>query len=103
MYKRQAVVNDKNLVEAAADSMTTVLGEGKIDFFEEPQMGGETFSFFTEQVPSCFFFLGIGDPDTLPEGAGLHHNGNFRWHDHVLKTYMQGLSQIALDYLTRQK
>ena len=37
-----------------------------------PVMGGEDFSFYTEQVPGCFIALGVGNED---EGAvhGLHH------------------------------
>lgn len=95
-----AVVNDPGLVEKAAASMAAVLGADKIDRLEQPQMGGETFSYFCRAVPSCFFFLGIDAGERLPKGANLHHNALFCWNDAMLKTYMQGLAQIAVDYLT---
>ena len=97
-----AVWNDKNLVPGVVSSVESILGKEGIEYFEDPQMGGETFSFFTEKVPSCFFFLGIGREDGHPD-AGLHHNGHFCWDDRVLETYMRSLAQIALDYLTQQR
>jgi hippurate hydrolase len=43
-----------------------------------PTMGAEDFSFYLEQVPGCFFFVGNGE-----EGAYLH-NDKYNFNDDIL-------------------
>lgn len=52
------------------------------------------FSFFGEQVPSVFYFLGIA-----PEGEIInHHQADFKFNDSVLKDGVAVMAQTALDF-----
>ena len=98
-----AVINDEKLTLLAADSMTKIMGKGNVDFLTDPNMGSESFAWYREKAPSCFYYLGIDAGDKLPKGHNLHHNGKFCWHDKNLKTSMELLAQIALDYMEKEK
>ena len=96
-----AVINDERLTKLAAESVEKVLGEGHVDMLKDPQMGSETFAYYCDKVPSCFYFLGIDADDRMPEGHNLHHNSSFCWRDENLRLSMECMAQIALDYMTQ--
>jgi amidohydrolase len=81
------VLNDESLIPHLRSAVHTVLGEPALQI-AGPSMWGEDFSFYSELVPSLFFWLGVGnegkgivhglhhplfdmDEDALPIGAGL--------------------------------
>ena len=90
-----AVVNDYDLAALVNRAAKKVVDPEKVLEPPEPSMGAEDFSYFSQAVPSCFFFVGIA-----PEGKEVvHHSPEFQWDDRNLKTAMLVLSQAALDYL----
>lgn len=97
-----AVVNDEKLTEFAAGSLGKVLGGGNVERWTKPQMGSESFAYYGEKVPYCFYFIGIDAGDRLPAGHNLHHNSGFCWNDENLKPSMQCMAQIAMDYMLQQ-
>ncbi|OHD82034.1 MAG: hypothetical protein A3J97_10155 [Spirochaetes bacterium RIFOXYC1_FULL_54_7] len=90
-----AVVNDYELAELVKQAARKVLDPSLVVEPKEPSMGAEDFSYFSQQIPSCFFFVGIA-----PEGKEVvHHSPGFQWEDRNLETAMLVLSQAAVDYL----
>jgi amidohydrolase len=60
-------------------------------------MGGEDMSFFLNEVPGCYFFIGSANPeklDTMP-----HHHPEFDIDEDALAIGTQVIVQAVLDYL----
>ena len=47
-----------------------ILGQGMVAEMG-PIMGGEDFSYYTQVIPGCFSFIGVGNPEI--EAYGVHH------------------------------
>ena len=87
------VVNDKRVAEDVRACAVEVVGEKQVI---EPAstMGGEDMAFYLEQVPGCFFFVGIGQ-----EGVESLHNPNFDFDERALDTGVEMLCRFALGRL----
>lgn len=66
-----ATINDENCWKLAKNVAEKLVGRKNIELIG-PAMGGEDFSFYQQQIPGCFAFLGVGDQNA-PEYYGLHH------------------------------
>ena len=82
-----AVINDETMAELGRKAVTEICGqEGPVD--PTPSMGGEDFALYMQDIPGCFFWLGVGnkekgfvhqwhhpkfnaDEKALPIGAGI--------------------------------
>ena len=64
-------LNDEQSWDAGKTAMEEVLGKGKV-LEMPPVMGGEDFAFYTQRVPGCFAFLGVGNPD-IGANYSVHH------------------------------
>ncbi|MBL4591627.1 MAG: amidohydrolase [Phycisphaerales bacterium] len=61
---------------------------------EAPTLGGEDFSYYGRQVASCFFFLGLSNPDQ-EEGPGLHTD-RFDFNDDAIGLGVEMMCRLAL-------
>lgn len=61
--------------------------------------GAEDFSFYAQEVPSLFVFLGGMDPTADPKEAPGHHTPDFQVDDRGMKLGVQLYVNVALDYL----
>ena len=61
---------------------------------EAPTLGGEDFSYYGRQVPSCFFFLGLSNPDQ-EESPGLHTD-RFDFNDDAIGLGVEMMCRLAL-------
>jgi len=61
--------------------------------------GAEDFSFFQQQVPGLYFFLGGMPKDKKPEEAAPHHSPDFYIDESCLKLGVRALSYLVLDYM----
>ena len=71
------------------------ISQDRILPFENPVMGGEDFSYYCQEVPSCFFALGL-----LPEGVDqIHalHQPKFDFNDEAIRTGIQMFCALALN------
>lgn len=68
-YGYLPVVNDEECTQQVYDNACAYLGADRVEWLEE-RMTSEDFSFFGEQIPSCYFRVGIHRPGT-PK-ANLH-------------------------------
>lgn len=86
--------NDDAAAKHVAATARDMLGAGLVHLLEEPFMGAEDFSFYCEEVPSCFFILGLLRPgmDQMP---GLHHP-RFDFTDEAIATGVELFCRLAL-------
>jgi amidohydrolase len=93
-------MNDESLTRFAAPVLERVAGKGKAKT-GPPSLGGEDFSYFANEVPGFFFFLG-----TVPEGAdqtkaASNHSPQFFVDEGTLPVGVRALGQLAVEYLSR--
>ena len=78
------VINDEKITDLVR-SIATDLVETPFGIVPECQtMGGEDMSFFLQQVPGCYFFLGSANPDRSL--AYPHHHPRFDFDETALST-----------------
>ena len=58
-----ALINDKDLIDVVKKNAEEFLGEGSFVFKDYPSMGGEDFSFFTENCKGAFFHIGCANKE----------------------------------------
>ncbi|SCB03300.1 unnamed protein product [Xanthomonas translucens pv. translucens DSM 18974] len=75
-----------------------MVGAGNV--YEPPlQMGAEDFSFYAQQVPSMFFFVGATGPGIDPATVPSNHSPQFLLDESALDVGLRALLQVLLDYL----
>ncbi|CTP87790.1 N-acyl-L-amino acid amidohydrolase [Xanthomonas translucens pv. poae] len=93
-----ATINDPALTAKMLPSLQAVVGAGNV--YEPPlQMGAEDFSFYAQQVPSMFFFVGATGPGIDPATAPSNHSPQFLLDESALDVGLRALLQVSLDYL----
>jgi len=63
-----------------------------------PVTGAEDFSFFANEVPSLYFFLGGMVPGTDPLEAPSHHTPDFYLDESGFKLGVKTMVQMVIDY-----
>lgn len=70
------VINNPEMAKLAADCAREVVGEGMvIDHIEAPNMGGEDFAYYVNEVPGAFLFLSSSNEEKHTDVP--HHNPKF--------------------------
>lgn len=62
-------------------------------------MASEDFSYYQEQIPGMFYFLGVNPAGVSAEEAPSNHSPFFQVNDAALDTGVRSLVNVALDYL----
>lgn len=88
-------INDKRVAEEVRECAVAAVGENQV-VAPASTMGGEDMSFYLEQIPGCFFFVGIGR-----EGAEPLHNPGFDFDERALDTGIEVLCRIVLGRLSK--
>lgn len=86
--------NHADAVKIFNDTARDALGESRVDHMDLPVMGGEDFSFYCNEVPSCFFALGM-----IPEGEDTMvqvHHPKFNFNDDAIATGVEMFCRLAL-------
>lgn len=87
--------NDPALTDRMMSTLHRVVGPGLV---ESPRVtGAEDFSYFAQEVPGMFFFLGVA-PDN-PELVFPNHSPNFFADERALPIGVQTMTALALDFL----
>jgi amidohydrolase len=95
-YGFPPTVNDPEMASLVAKSAEATLGIENVQWIMEPSMTGEDFSFFLQNVPGCFFWLGTGNP-----GKGIIHplhSSRFQIDEDVLSLGVATLTKTVFDY-----
>ena len=95
-YGRYPVtINDPELAKSLMPSLANA-SEGKFYEMPVPRTGAEDFSFFAQQVPGLYFFLGVN-----PEGQEspyTNHSPYFDVDDDALDTGVKAFVHLVQDY-----
>lgn len=91
-------VNDAGMFALVYGVMKEQLGENA-QIPASPALGGEDFSFYCEQRPSAFFWLGCRDPQIPFERCAPIHNGGLCPQEESMKIGMEVMIRSALRFL----
>lgn len=91
--------NDLELTEQMLPTLQNIAGNENV-VLTKATTGGEDFSYFQEEVPGFYFFLGGMTPgNTTPFP---HHTPDFQINEDGLLLGVKSMTQLALDYLNAQ-
>jgi amidohydrolase len=94
-------VNNADLVAWASPILQRVTGAGKT-YAGQPSLGAEDFSYFANEVPGLFFFLGTVPAGQDPKLAPANHSPHFFVDESTLPVGVRALSHLAVEYLFRK-
>jgi amidohydrolase len=89
-------INNKNCSQQLLASASKIVGDGAGAPYLS--MGGEDFSYFADQVPGCFFFVGSAPQDREPMSVP-HHCSHFDIDEQALLVGASVFVQIVDDLL----
>ncbi|NLC96968.1 MAG: amidohydrolase [Erysipelotrichaceae bacterium] len=90
------LINDEASSKIATKAVEKMFGEEAIEKYPKTT-GGEDFSYYIENKPGVFAFIGCANPDLGTDYA--HHNERFNVDESVLKNGSALYAQYAIDYL----
>lgn len=94
------VINDAALTQQSLPSLERVAGKGNVRTISL-QTTAEDFSFYGQQVPALFFWVGITPPDRDPATAAFNHSPQFYVDEAGMSTGVRAMLAVATDYLQR--
>jgi len=94
-------VNDPALTARLLPTLQRVVGEDKV-IPAEAMMGAEDFSYFAQQVPGYFVFLGARPVGEAPELFAANHSPRFHIDEGVLPIGVRTLANLVVDYSATQ-
>lgn len=94
-------INDESLHKHFKKVARELLGPHKINDMQ-PMMGSEDFSFYQEEIPGYFFFLGVGD-DTGERYDSAPHSPYFKINEDGLPYGSALHASLAVTYLLDQQ
>ncbi|HOJ09255.1 MAG TPA: M20 family metallopeptidase [Clostridiales bacterium] len=97
MNEAPPVMNDREITELFINSASKIAGKENIITDIRPAMVSEDFAFFSEKVPSTYFWLGCRNE----EKGMIHplHSSNFQGDEECIKIGAAAFAQFAIDYL----
>ncbi|MDO5755198.1 MAG: amidohydrolase [Tissierellia bacterium] len=90
--------NEEQSSAIAENAVKKVMGENALKKMEKTT-GGEDFSFYLEDKPGCFAFIGVKNDDI--EANYPHHSERFDIDDSVLSKGSAVYAQYAMDFLNQ--
>ena len=90
--------NDEDLTKRVLPTLRQIVGEEMI-YRSERTTGAEDFSFFSQQVPGFYFFLGVNKLDADPLTTPGNHSPFFYVDDGALPVGVKALSHLTIEYL----
>ena len=91
-------VNDPALTERMRPTLERVAGPGNL-LLAERRTGAEDFSFFAQQVPGLFVFLGGSPKGTDMSRVAYNHSPRFFVDESALVLGVRALTHLTIDYL----
>ncbi len=90
--------NNEALTEKMIPTLERVAGKENV-YEINAITGAEDFSYFQNEVPGLFFFLGGTPPEMKESEAPSHHTPSFIVDDASMKLGVKALSNLAVDFL----
>lgn len=95
--------NDPELTAMMDDTFMEVAGAENVDNAIDAITGAEDFSFFQEEIPGLYFFIGGMPAGTSPAEAAPHHTPDFYVDDAGMLTGIRLMSRMVTDYAEKSK
>ncbi len=95
-YLTPALVNDARVSKVVRSVAESVVGPENVSA-EERTMGSEDASFFLQEVPGCYFFLGAANAERGLDAP--HHNPHFDFDEDALPLGVAVMAQSIAHYL----
>ena len=92
--------NDEALTHMMVPTLERAVGASNVHVIKAIT-GAEDFSYFQQQVPGLYFFLGGMDPAMNPADAPSHHTPDFVVQDEGMIHGVKVMVDLALDYLNQ--
>jgi len=97
-YGYPATINDPALTEKMTPTLQRVAGqEGLVSV--QPQTVAEDFSYFANETPGLYFFLGNGEPGKDPLTLPSNHSPLFEMYEPSMEIGVRAFSHLVVDYL----
>ena len=88
------VLNDPDEATRVLAVADGVVGKCRSVLVPEPTMGGEDFSYYCDQIPACFFWVGLRPSGS--EKCPLLHQAEFNFNDGALEVGVEMMVKLAL-------
>ncbi|MEQ8904465.1 amidohydrolase [Ekhidna sp.] len=92
--------NEPTLYDQMLPTLMRAAGEENVEIIK-PITGAEDFSFFQEQIPGLYFFVGGCPPENNPDEVAGHHTPDFYVDDAGMKLGMKAMMGLTLDYMSK--
>ncbi|MCV2884313.1 amidohydrolase [Aestuariibacter sp. AA17] len=99
-YNYPITFNDHELMAVMLPTLISTAGEENV-VHSKPVTGAEDFSFFQEQVPGVYLWIGGKPLDVKAEDAPAHHTPEFYVDDSGMKLGVKLLTNLTLDYMEK--
>jgi hippurate hydrolase len=96
-----ATINDPAMADYVAATARKALGPDRFVPVARPSMGGEDFSYYLQQVPGCFFLVGV-----QPQGVETYptlHSDRYDFTDAALAVGMRMFVELVLGYMDSRR
>ena len=93
-----ATINDPAMADYVAKVARQALGHDRFVPAARATMGGEDFAYYLEQVPGCFFLVGV-QPHGRDDYPSLH-NDHFDFTDDALAVGMRVFVELVMNFQT---
>ncbi|GAA5524251.1 N-acetylcysteine deacetylase [Microbulbifer aestuariivivens] len=91
-------VNHAALTQMAVPVLQALAGERRV--MEVPKVtGAEDFSYFANEIPGFYYFLGVTPKGTDPSKAASNHSPHFYVDEKALATGTEALTRLTLAYM----
>jgi len=94
-------LNDSGLFAMVSESVTASMGEGHFIAAENPDLGGEDFSYFARERPCLLAWLGCRPVGTPMEKMTVLHNSGFNPDEESFPWGVRFLATCAVDFLKK--
>lgn len=96
VYSREfiPVVNNESCTKKAVIAAERVFGKENVDGNCTPATFSEDFAIFSERIPGCYSYIGVGE-DPAPEKNTALHDPNYDFNDKVLVNGARYFAEIA--------
>jgi len=92
--------NDPKLTARMLPTLKRVGGDGLLE--TSPLMGAEDFSFFQQQIPGLYVFIGVRKPGASLDEYAPNHSPRFKIDESGLKLAVRTLANLTVDYMAGQ-
>ncbi len=89
-------INDPAMADYVAKVAKATVGNDRYMTVPRPSMGGEDFAYYLQQVPGCFFLLGVEPP--AANGYWPLHNDRFDFTDSAIAVGVRMFVELARNF-----